>query len=199
MSSDLRQGDLASIDLSPVPGDSALVRVLAVPERDLLRDGQLPVGLAPFQDAVLVEVMSNGHVALPGAWVRPEVIRQAHAAGHQPVGEADLRLPAVVIGDGSRAALHWGETIWPLPFDDSVAIPSSCRPHAHSLPELRRLVLAATGRRSEIALTLWQQPDFEVPWHDVRLVPRPAWWFELAQVPAGMRYRDAVAVQRGLG
>src|SRR5699024_11198195 len=56
--------------------------------------------------------------------------------------------------------------------------------------------LVALGRRDEVALTLWRQDGFEVPWHDVRLIPRAAWWFEIAQVPPGTRYADAEAAQQ---
>lgn len=53
----------------------------------------------------------------------------------------------------------------------------------------------ALGRRDDVALTLWRDPAFEVPWHDVRLVGRARWWFAMAQVPSGMRYADAARTQ----
>ena len=59
-------------------------------------------------------------------------------------------------------------------------------------------MLVALGRRSEIALTLWQAPDLEIPWHDVRLLPHAQRWFELAGVPPGTRYADAERIQ-GVG
>lgn len=189
-------GTCALLPLSDDPEDVARVRLLAVPSRDLLEGGALPGPLAPFAGSHLVDVSVGGRLVLPGAWVEPAVMRQLEPAPSAQVRDKDLRPPAVVLGTGSRAFLAWGATLWPLPFDDSVAIPEQCRPLPHSAAMLRRLILVALGRRDEIGLTLWHDPEFIVPWHDVRLVPHAAWWFEVAQVPSGMRYRDALAHQR---
>ena len=56
----------------------------------------------------------------------------------------------------------------------------------------------AAGRRQEVALTLWRDPGFEVPWQDVRLVPHARWWFEMADVPPTATYADAARLQ-GIG
>ena len=88
--------------------------------------------------------------------------------------------------------------MWPLDLGGAVAIPDAARADPHPLSRLRRLLLVAAGRRAEIALTMWQAPDFEIPWQDVRLLPRAASWFELAQVPTSMRYADAERAQ-GVG
>lgn len=178
--------------------DVALVRLLAVPRRDLTRAGTLAVPLQPFADALLVEVTVGGRVVLPGAWAEPSVLQQGRPAPRTQVVPDDLRLPAVVAGEGSAAQLHWGETVWPLPFDDTVAIPAVCRAGIHSTARLRRLALVAAGRRRDVALTLWRNPSFEVPWHDVRLVPHARWWFEMADVPPTATYRDALRLH-GIG
>lgn len=191
-------GTRVRIALTDRPGDEAVVRVIAVPRRDMARNGVLSEVLAPFAEALLVDVSVAGTVVLPGAWVEPEVLRRGAAIAPIPVTAADLRPPAVIAGTPQRAALCWGETVWPLDLGGVVAIPETARACPHPLSRLRRLVLVAAGRRAEIALTLWQHPDFEVPWHDVRLLPRAAAWFELAQVPPGMRYADAERAQ-GVG
>lgn len=178
--------------------DVALVRLLAVPRRDLTRAGTLAVPLQPFADALLVEVSVDGRVVLPGAWAEPSVLQQGRPAPRTQVVPDDLRLPAVVAGEGSAAQLHWGETVWPLPFDDTVAIPAVCRAGIHSTARLRRLALVAAGRRQDVALTLWRDPSFEVPWYDVRLVPHARWWFEMADVPPTATYRDALRLH-GIG
>lgn len=188
-------GSAIALPLTDRPGDTAVVRVLGVPRRDLLIDGVLPDPLVPFAEAVLVDVTVDGRTVLPGAWIQPRALDAGEPCSAPPVTAADLRLPAVVHGDGSQAELHWGATRWPLPFDDSVEVPRTCRASAHSSATLRRLALVAAGRRHEIPLTIWRDPAFEIPWHDVRLAPRASWWFELAQVPLGMRYRDALASQ----
>lgn len=190
------RGSCWTLQLTDAPGDVARVRLLAVPGRDMLEHGALPGPLAPFSGSLLVDVTVSGRTVLPGAWVEPSVVSHLAPSAAVPVGVADMRLPAVVMGNGSKAFLAWGATLWPLPFDDSVAIPPECRPLPHSTAMLRRLILVALGRRDEIGLTLWQDPEFVVPWHDVRLVPHAAWWFEIAQVPSGMRYRDALAAKR---
>lgn len=192
-------GTAIALSLSDHRDDVATVRVLAVPTRDLLHDGALPSPLAPFQDALLVDVTVQGRCVLPGAWAEPRVLQSGQECEAPQVGKEDLRCPAVVHGEGSAAELHWGATRWPLPFDDSVAVPETCRAGVHSAAVLRRLALVAAGRREDVPLTLWRDPSFEVPWHDVRLAPRASWWFELAQVPVGMRYRDAVEEQLGTG
>lgn len=191
-------GTRVRIPLTDRPGDEAVVRVLAAPRRDLVRAGQLPGPLLPFADAVLVDVSCGGRMLLPGAWVDPEVLQRGIPIAPAPVGPADLRLPAVIIGRPEDCALHWGETVWPLDLGGTLTIPDAARPSPHPLSRLRRLALVAAGRREEIALTLWQGEDFEIPWQDVRLLPRAAAWFELAQVPAGMRYADAERAQ-GVG
>lgn len=178
--------------------DLALVRLLAVPRRDLTRAGALAAPLLPFADALLVEVSMAGRVVIPGAWAEPSILQQGRPAPRTQVVPDDLRLPAVVAGEGSAAQLHWGETVWPLPFDDTVAIPTVCRASIHSAARLRRLALVAAGRRQDVALTLWRDPGFEVPWHDVRLVPHARWWFEMADVPPTATYRDALRLH-GIG
>lgn len=179
-------------------GDEAVVRLLAVPRRDLTRAGALAAPLRPFADAVLVEVSVGGRVVLPGAWVEPAVLGHGRPLPRTQVVPQDLRFPAVIAGEGRRAQLHWGETVWPLPFDDTVAIPAVCRLGIHSASRLRRLALVAAGRRKDVALTMWQKPDFEIPWHDVRLVPHARWWFEMAEVPPTATYRDALQMH-GIG
>lgn len=195
MNERLPVGSAVGLALTDRPGDEAVVRVLAVPRRDLLIDGALPEPLVPFADALLVDVAAGGRTVLPGAWIEPRALDAGTPCSAPPVTAADLRLPAVVHGDGPRAELHWGATRWSLPFDDSVEVPRTCRAAAHSSATLRRLALVAAGRRDEIPLTIWRDPSFEIPWHDVRLAPRASWWFELAQVPFGMRYRDALEAQ----
>lgn len=188
-------GARVRISLTDRAGDDAEVRVIAVPRRDMARGGQLSPALAPFADALLVDVAIGGRTVLPGAWAQPEVLDRGAALAPAPVTAADLRPPAVIAGTPEQAVLCWGETVWPLDLGGAVAIPDSARAAPHPLSRLRRLTLVAAGRRAEIALTLWQAPEFEVPWQDVRMLPRAASWFELAQVPRGMRYADAEAIQ----
>src|SRR5699024_5568905 len=85
------------------------------------------------------------------------------------------------------------ETVWPLDLGGGVAIPDAARPGPHPLSRLRRLLLVALGRRSEIALTLWQAPDLEIPSHDVRLLQHAQRRFGLAGGPP--RTRDAHAAR----
>lgn len=191
-------GTRVRIALTDRPGDVAVVRVIAAPRRDMAREGQLSAPLQPFAGALLVDVSHADRVVLPGAWVQPEVLERGDPIAPTPVTAADLRPPAVIMGYPDRAALHWGDTVWPLDLGGVVAIPDSARPDPHPLSRLRRLVLIAAGRRAEIALTLWQSAEFEIPWQDVRLLPRAAAWFELAQIPPGMRYADAEQMQ-GVG
>ena len=175
-------------------GDEELhLRVIADADRDL-RQGTTASGewsLAPFSGAVLVEATVGGRIALPGAWIRENDLAPLERIGLAPVELRDLRLPAVIWGRGERAELVWGQSRWRMPLDPVVIIPPSLRAAVHSLVQVRRLALVALGRRAEVALTLWQDPDFDVPWHDVRLAPRAATWFELAQVPPTMIYADA--------
>lgn len=181
------------------PVDHAEVRVVAVPRRDLVRNGgQLSTPLRPIAESLLVDVSVGGRTVIPGAWAQPEVMERGEPIAPRSVTTADLRPPAVIVGDGPEVAMHWGETVWPLRLDAALAIPSSARLSPHPLSRLRRLALVASGRREEVGLTMWRDPGFEVPWHDVRLLPHAAWWFEIAQVPAGMRYADAEAAQ-GVG
>lgn len=194
----LSPGTTVALPLTQDPHDEAMIRLLAVPRRDLVRAGSLAAPLQPFADALLVEVSVGGRVVMPGAWVEPAVLQQGRPSPRTQVVPQDLRFPAVVAGSGSSAALHWGETVWPLPFDDTVAVPSACRAGIHSAAQLRRLALVAAGRRNDVALTLWRDPAFEVPWHDVRLVPHARWWFEMADVPPTATYRDAARLQ-GIG
>lgn len=189
--SDPLPGTRVTIPLTDAPGDLAVVRVIAAPRRDMVRAGRVGTPLLPFADSLLVDVSVADGLVLPGAWVQREVLERGASISPARVGAADLRPPAVIAGDGERAQLQWGETVWPLDLGGVVAIPASARASAHSLSRLRRLVLVAAGRRADIALTLWQDPGFELPWHDVRLLPHAARWFELAGVPAGMRYSDA--------
>ena len=196
--SELLPGTRVEIPLTTAPGDVAEVRLLAAPRRDLAWSGRLSTPLQPFADALLVEVRSAARVLLPGAWVQPEVFERGTPLPPRPVRAHELRLPAVIAGSGADLALHWGETIWPLDLGGAVAIPESARAGPHPLSRLRRLLLVAAGRRAEVALTRWQDPGFEVPWHDVRLLERAAEWFEIAQVPSGMRYADAERAQ-GVG
>lgn len=191
-------GTRVRIALTDRPGDEAVVRVIAVPQRDMTHGGGLSPALAPFADALLVDVSVAGTTVLPGAWVEHEVLTRGAPIAPVPVTAADLRPPAVITGTPERAALCWGETVWPLDLGGAVAIPDAARPGPHPLSRLRRLVLVALGRRSEIALTLWQAPDLEIPWHDVRLLPHAQRWFELAGVPPGTRYADAERIQ-GVG
>ncbi len=193
-------GSLFTLPLTERTGDAATLRVLADAERDLAPHAlpERPWPLEPVRDGVLVDVSVGGRPVLPGAWVARHGLDRATGMGRERVRPTDLRMPAHVLGEGSNSVLAWGETLWPLPFDDSVAIPASCRPGVHSLSELRRLVLVVLERRADIGLTLWQDPALEVPWHDVRLVPRARWWFEMAQVPVGMRYAEAARAQ-GVG
>lgn len=191
------RGTCLRLPLTDAPGDAAELRVLADVDRDLAphapTDRRWPLSLLP--GACLVEVSLGSRLVLPGAWVRSGDVGTLPVTGRRRVRVEDLRMPAVVLGEGSEAVLAWGETVWPLPFDDSVAIPAVCRPDVHSLARLRRLALIALGRQEDVALTLWRDPSFEVPWHDVRLVRRARWWFAMAQVPSGMRYADAARAQ----
>lgn len=190
-------GTLFALRLTDRTGDAATLRVLADAERDLAPHAAAdrPWPLEPVRDGVLVDVSVGGRAVLPGAWVTRHGLDRATGMGRERVRPTDLRMPAYVLGEGSGSVLAWGETVWPLPFDDSVAIPAACRPGVHSLSELRRLVLVALDRRADIGLTLWQDPALEVPWQDVRIVPRARWWFEMAQVPTGMRYAEAARAQ----
>lgn len=196
--SELLPGARVEIPLTPARGDVAEVRLLAVPRRDLAWSGRLSSPLHPFADALLVDVRIAARVLLPGAWVQREVFERGTPLPPRPVRAHELRLPAVIAGSGPDLALHWGETIWPLDLGGAVAVPQAGRADPHPLSRLRRLLLVASGRREEIALTLWQDPDFEIPWQDVRLLERAAEWFEIAQVPSGMRYADAERAQ-GVG
>lgn len=191
-------GTRVRITLTDRPGDHAVVRVIAAPRRDMASNGVLSTLLQPFAGALLVDVSVGERVLLPGAWVQPEVIERGSPIAPTPVTAADLRPPAVIAGTPENAALHWGETLWALDLGGAVTIPDSARADPHPLSRLRRLALVASGRRAEIALTLWQAPEFEIPWQDVRLLPRAASWFELAQVPPGVRYADAEEMQ-GVG
>lgn len=191
-------GTRVRITLSDRPGDTAVVKVIAVPRRDMSRSGQLSVSLQPFAESILVDVSVGEKLLLPGAWVQHEVLERGTPLAPVPVKAADLRPPAVISGTAEGAHLHWGETVWPLDLGGVVAIPAASRADPHPLSRLRRLTLIAAGRRAEIGLTLWRDPAFEVPWQDVRLLPRAASWFELAQVPPGMRYADAEREQ-GVG
>lgn len=189
-------GTQVAIALTARPGDHAIVRVVAAPHRDLADPCGAAQLLEPFTGALLVDVRVGERLVLPGAWVRREVIDRGEPVPPRPVRSADLRPPAVIVGDGQDAALHWGLTTWPLALQVPLVIPAAARPDPHPTARLRRLVLVALGRRDEVALTLWRQDGFEVPWHDVRLIPRAAWWFEIAQVPPGTRYADAEAAQQ---
>lgn len=191
-------GTTVALPLTPAPQDVAEVRLLAVPRRDLTRGSRLAPPLERFAESYLVEVLVAGRVVLPGAWAEPAVIAQGREVARRQVVPTDLRFPAVVDGEGSTAALHWGETVWPLPFDDTVAIPPACRAGSHSAAQLRRLALVAAGRREDVGLTLWRDPGFDIPWKDVRLVPHARWWFEVADVAPTMTYRDALRAQ-GIG
>lgn len=191
-------GTRVRIMLTDRPGDTAVVRVIAVPRRDMTRGGLLSVPLQPFAESLLVDVSVGETPLLPGAWVQQEVLERGTPLAPVPVSAADLRPPAVISGAAEQASLHWGETVWPLDLGGVVAVPAASRADPHPLSRLRRLTLIAAGRREEIGLTLWRDPAFEVPWQDVRLLPRAASWFELAQVPPGMRYADAEHAQ-GVG
>ncbi|ATG54909.1 hypothetical protein CFK41_09140 [Brachybacterium ginsengisoli] len=191
-------GTRVRIALTDRPGDQAVVRVIAAPRRDMARGGRLSPALAPFADALLVDVSLGNRMLLPGAWVEREVLERGTPVAPTPVTAADLRPPAVIVGTPEDAVLCWGETVWPLDLGGVVAIPDSGRAGPHPLSRLRRLALVAAGRRDEIALTLWRDPTFEIPWQDVRMMPRAASWFELAQVPSGLRYADAERLQ-GVG
>lgn len=188
-------GTRVRINLTDRPGDSAIVRVIAAPRRDMARGGVLSAPLQPFAEAFLVDVSVGERAVLPGAWVQPEVLDRGTPLAPIPVTAADLRPPAVISGSPEQATLHWGETVWPLDLGGAVAIPEAARANPHPLSRLRRLALVASGRRQEVGLTLWRDPGFEIPWQDVRLLPRAAAWFDLAQVPAGMRYAEAERVQ----
>lgn len=187
-------GTQVQIALTTRPEDHAVVRVVAAGARDL---GGAVSGdpLRPFGRSLLVDVRVRDRLVLPGAWVQPEVLRRGDPLPDRPVRPADLRPPAVITGEDESAELHWGRTVWPLALGGPVAIPAAARADPHPLARLRRLILVALDRRDDVGLTLWRAPDFEVPWHDVRLIPRAAWWFEIAQVPAGTRYADAEAAQ----
>lgn len=194
-----RPGALFALPLTDRPGDGLTLRVLADLERDIAPSAPAhgPWPLDAIGAGVLVEARAGTRVVLPGAWLAPGELGRARAMGIGDLDPRDVRLPAVVLGDGAGSVLAWGETVWPLPFEDAAApaIPAACRPRAHSLAELRRLALVALGRRADVGLTLWQDEAFEVPWADVRLVPRARWWFSLAQVPPEMTYADAARAQ----
>lgn len=191
-------GTQVRIALTARPEDHAVVRVIAAPCRDLAGAEHAAHLLEPFTAALLVDVRVGDRLVLPGAWAQPEVIGRGERMDERPVHPTDLRPPAVITGDGPQAVLHWGLTTWPLALQAQLAIPAAARADPHPLARLRRLVLVALGRRDEVALTLWRRADFEVPWHDARLIPGAARWFEIAQVPAGMRYADAEIAQ-GVG
>lgn len=157
-------------------------------ERSVL-DGALQQGR---HERAGLAVQSAG--TAPDAGYRAAPAARAGAA-FAPVRGSDLRLPAALLGTGSEAVLAWGETRWRLQLDSAIAVPDSCRPGLHSAAQLRRLALVALGRREQVALTLWQDPSWDVPWHDVRLVPRAADWFSIAGVPSGLRYADAARAQ----
>lgn len=180
-------GSLLALPLTSAEADRAEVRVLLDPSH---AERSARENLRIFGDGVLVEVRYRGQSLIPGMWADPRIL-QIPVEGHESVRAADLRLPAVILGSGAHAQLAWGETRWPMALDSALAIPQSCRPGVHSAAQLRRLALVALGRRDEVALTLWQDPAMDVPWHDVRLVPHAAAWFSAAQVPVGMRYADA--------
>lgn len=174
-------------------GEIATVRVLAVPERDLVREGRLSPALSSVSDGILVDVTAAGRTVLPGAWVDRAILEGARPVGQGRVPRRELRFPAVVVGEGQQALLLWGETAWPLPLTADVGIPAACRPALHRTADLRRLILAALGRRGEVGLTTWQDPGFDVPWHDVRLHPRARWWFDIAGIGDQRTYRRAAA------
>lgn len=191
-------GTQVAIALTARPDDRAVIRVVAAARRDLPGSTAAGGPLGPFLRSLLVDVWVRNRLVLPGAWVQPEVISRGEPVSPRPVRPADLRPPAVITGEGESAELHWGQTVWPLALGGPLAIPEAARADPHPLARLRRLILIALDRHADVGLTLWRGPDFEVPWHDVRLIPRAAWWFEIAQVPAGMRYADAEAAQ-GVG
>ena len=174
-------------------GQILQVRVLAMPRRDLLREGHLHPALEPYADGVLVDVHVGERVILPGAWVDPSVLADGRPAAHEQVRRTDLRFPAVVVGEGDNAELWWGETTWELPLTAAVQVPAACRPALHRRAQLRRLALVALGRRAEVGLSLWQEPAFEIPWHDARLHPRARWWFDIAGIGERRTYRQAAA------
>ena len=188
-------GTRVRIALTDRPGDSAEVRVIAAPRRDMSRSGVLSAPLQPFAEALLVDVSVGERTLIPGAWVQPEVLERGTPLAPTPVTAADLRPPAVIRGCSEQAQLHWGETVWPLDLGGAVAIPEAARADPHPLSRLRRLAMVASGRRQEVGLTLWRDPAFEIPWQDVRLMPRAAAWFDLAQVHSGMRYAEAEQAQ----
>src|SRR5699024_11339381 len=66
-------GTRVRIVLTDRAGDEAVVRVIAAPRRDLTHEGRLSPALAPFADALLVDVAAAGTTVLPGAWVEHEV------------------------------------------------------------------------------------------------------------------------------
>src|SRR5699024_4849103 len=191
-------GTRVRIALTDRPVDEAVVRVIAAPQRDMTHGGRLSPALAPFADALLVDVAAAGTTVLPGAWVEHEVLERGAPIAPVPVTAADLRPPAVIMGSTERAALCWGETVWPLDLGGVVASPDAARPGPPPLSRLPRLLLVALGRRSESALTLWQAPGLGIRWQDVRLRPHAQGWFELAGVPPGTRYADAERIQ-GVG
>lgn len=188
-------GTVLDLPLSDRGGDEAQVRVLAVARRDLLAAPDVAPVLDLFADALLVEVTHHGRDVLPGAWVDESVLSLPARTRPVAVDASRIRFPAVVLDEGHGSVLAWGETLWPLPLDGSVRVPASCRPGVHRVPALRRLVLTALGRGREVALTRWHEEGFDVPWHDVRLVPHAVWWFDVAQVPRHMRYADAARAQ----
>ncbi|WP_262426328.1 hypothetical protein [Brachybacterium sp. Z12] len=107
-------GTRVQIALTDRPGDSATVRVIAAPQRDMARGGVLSAPLQPFEKALLVDVSVGERILIPGAWVQPEVLERGTPLAPTPVTAADLRPPAVICGVPERATLHWGETVWPL-------------------------------------------------------------------------------------
>src|SRR5699024_2899429 len=156
-------GTRVRIALTDRPGDEAVVRVRAARRRDMTHGGRLSPALAPRADALLVDGVAAGTTVLPGAWVEHEVLERGAPIAPVPVTAADLRPPAVIIGSTERAALCWGETVWPLDLGAVVAIPDAARPGPHPLSRLRPLPPGGLGRRSEIALTPCPDPDREIP------------------------------------
>lgn len=197
----LLPGTRLQLGLTDRPGDEAELTVIVEAGTLIRRRPSRPDGqdnpLRAVSGAVLVAASVEGRCVLPGAWAWPAELESLPRLGRRPLRPADLRLPAVVLGEGDRAQLAWGETLWPLPFDGAVAIPAAARPGAHRRTELRRLVLAAAGRREDVGLTLWRSPDFEIPFHDVRLLPHARWWFDMAQVPP-LPYAEIAELQ-GVG
>lgn len=101
-------GTAVELPLGERPRDVAVARLLAVPPRDLLIDERLPPALHCVADARLVDVSIDGRRVLPGAWVEPRVLTQGRPVAGPAVTASDLRLPAVVLGEGRHAVLAWG-------------------------------------------------------------------------------------------